>query len=115
KRYRDIARANVLKAVVLATVQLSAGFLKAGAGGLITGQALSSLFANAKLLKNTLMHVDWRTVVRWERMKILALRYADFPKFSMPAILANNLAYNLTSILISSIYSVSTLGFYSLV
>jgi len=115
KRYRDIARANILKAVVLATVQLAAGALKAGAAGLVAGQVLSSMLANARLLKNTLAHANWRTTVRWQRMKALGLRYADFPKFSMPAILANSLSYNLTNILISSFYSVSTLGFYSLV
>lgn len=114
KRYKDIARANILKAVVLGAVQLAAGMLKAGAGGLVAGQVLSSMFANARLAKNTLAHADWRTV-RWPRMKSLGLRYVDFPKYSMPAILANTLSYNLISILISSIYSVATLGFYSLV
>jgi O-antigen/teichoic acid export membrane protein len=45
----------------------------------------------------------------------LAKRYKDFPKFSMWSILANSLSIHLTNILISSFFSVATLGFYSLV
>jgi O-antigen/teichoic acid export membrane protein len=45
----------------------------------------------------------------------LAKKYKDFPKYSIWAILANTLTQNLTNILISSFYSISTLGLYSLV
>jgi O-antigen/teichoic acid export membrane protein len=48
-------------------------------------------------------------------MVALGKRYQNFPKYSMWATLANSLSQNLTNILISSFYSVATLGFYSLV
>lgn len=115
KNYKDIAQANILKSVVLASVQLIAGLFKVGAGGLVVGQVVSSVFANAKLLRNTLAQVDWRKRISWRSLKALGYRYRDFPKFSLPAGLANVLAQNLTNILISLFYSVSTLGFYSLV
>lgn len=115
KQYRDIARAGMLKSVVLAATQLGLGFLKVGAGGLVAGQVLSALFANAKLLRNTLRHANWRTAVRRERMLALGARYRDFPKYSMPAILANTLSQQLTNILVSAFFSVATLGYYSLV
>src|SRR5690606_17479692 len=41
--------------------------------------------------------------------------YRDFPKYSMPAILANTLSQQLTNILVSVLFSVATLGYYSLV
>lgn len=115
KQYRDIARTGMLKSVVLAATQLGLGFLKVGAGGLVAGQVLSALLANARLLKNTTRRVDWRVVVRRDRMLALAARYRDFPKYSMPAILANTLSQQLTNILVSSFFSVATLGYYSLV
>ena len=45
----------------------------------------------------------------------MAKRYKQFPLFSLPSALINVLANHLTNLLISSLFSVVTLGFYSLV
>jgi len=115
KNYKDIANATILKSIVLSIVQLSIGFMKQGVSGLISGQLLSQFAANTKLLKNILK--DKALISKISKVKIIALakRYKDFPKYSMWAGLANTSSTNFTNILISSFYSVSTLGFYSLV
>jgi O-antigen/teichoic acid export membrane protein len=115
KYYKDIASATITKSIILAITQLSVGFLKSGVTGLISGQILSQIFANMRLFKNIIK--DKLLLSKISKVKIIALakRYKDFPKFSMWAVLANTLAKNLTNILISSFYSVATLGFYSLV
>lgn len=115
KQYKDIAKATIIKSIILAIVQLSIGFVKQGAAGLISGQILSQMFANMQLLKNILKNKLLLSKI--SRLKVIALakRYKDFPKYSMWAILANTLSQNLTNILISSFYSIATLGFYSLV
>ena len=115
KQYKDLAKATIIKSIVTAIVQLSVGFLKSGVTGLIGGQLISQFFANTKLLKNILK--DKVLLSNISKVKIIALakRYKDFPKFSMWAVLANTLSHNLTNILISSFYSIGTLGFYSLV
>jgi O-antigen/teichoic acid export membrane protein len=115
KQYKDLAKATIIKSIVTAVVQLSIGFIKQGATGLISGQILSQFFANTKLLRNIIK--DKILLSKISKVKILALakRYKDFPKYSMWAIFANTLSQNLTNILISSFYSVATLGFYTLV
>ena len=115
KNYKDIARATIIKSIVLATIQLSIGFLKNGATGLITGQFLSQLFANIQLLKN--ITEDKLLISKIKRVKIIALakKYSDFPKFALPSSLANTLSQHLSNILISSFYSFATLGLYSIV
>ncbi len=115
KNYKDIANATIIKSVILAIVQLSVGFIKSGVTGLISGQILSQMFANMRLLKNIIG--DKVLLSKITKVKIIALakRYKDFPKFSMWATLANTLSLHLTNILISTLYSVTTLGFYSLV
>jgi O-antigen/teichoic acid export membrane protein len=114
KQYKDLAKATIIKSVVTAVVQLSVGFIKSGVAGLISGQIISQLFANTKLLSNIVK--DKVLLSKISKVKIIALakRYKDFPKFSLWAGLANTLSGSLTSILISSFYSVATLGFYSL-
>ena len=115
KNYKDIANATIVKSIITVVIQLSVGLLKQGATGLISGQIISQLFANTKLAKNIIK--DKILISKISKVKIIALakRYKDFPKYSMWAILANTLSTHLINILISTFYSVATLGFYSLV
>lgn len=115
KNYGDIAKAGVYKAIVLASVQLVLGFLKAGASGLIAGQVLSNVAANTRLLKNTLAGRKISAVVSLQRMRLNGRRFSDFPRFSLLAVLANTLSNNLGNVLIAMFYSTSLLGQYSLV
>jgi O-antigen/teichoic acid export membrane protein len=115
KYYKDIKNTIIIKSIVLAIVQLSIGFIKTGATGLISGQIISNIFANVKLLNNIIK--DKFLLSKVSKLKILALakRYKDFPKYSMWAGLFNTLSNNLINILIPTIFSLTTLGFYSLV
>jgi len=115
KNYKDIASATVTKSLVMSLVQLVIGLLKSGVLGLILGQILAQFFANVKLFKNIIK--DKREISSIQRLKIIALaiRYKKFPIFSLPSAIANVLSGQLSNILISSFYSVSTLGFYSLI
>jgi len=115
KKYKDIRSATIIKSVISATVQLSFGFIQNGVTGLISGQIFSQMFANMRLFKNILK--DKVLISGISKVKIVAQakRYKDFPKFSLWAVLANTLSGSLINILISSFFSLATLGFYSLV
>ena len=112
KYYKDLAKANVLKSIGMSTVQLLLGFLKAGVIGLISGQIFAQIISNTKLFLN--IKKD-NLFIKIKKVKIIALakRYKDFPKFSMWAGLINTLSTQLTNILISTFFSIKTLGFYS--
>ena len=114
KLYKDIAISNVYKATASAIVQLSVGFIKSGATGLISGQIISQMVANYRLAKNTKENYQLKSINK-KRMFNLASRYQDFLKFTVWATLANNLSQHLTSILISIFYSLTVIGHYSLV
>lgn len=115
KNYKDIAKVTIYKSVIVAVIQLSVVFFKAGAAGLISGQIMSNMFGNLKLLKNTLSKVDVKRALSLQKIKLLAVRYQNFPKYSLGATFANVLSQHLTSILISAYFNVATLGYYSLV
>ncbi len=114
KSFKKIAAANVYKSVVLAVVRLGLGFLKTGAAGLISGQILSNLTGNSTLALDLIKNRKLLSKINRADIKRLAKRYIDFPKFSTWSSLANTLSYNLTNIFISTVYSSSTLGFYSM-
>lgn len=112
KRFRDIAKASVLKSFILVIIQLLGGFIWTGVVGLISGQFISQLFANRRLYLNSVKNKN-KSAVTFQKMKKLAIRYKDFPKFSFWAVLSNSLSMYLINIMISLFYGIATLGFYS--
>ncbi len=112
KQYKDIAKATVLKSLVLAVVQLSIGFVKQGAMGLITGRILSSIFGNMRLATNIVK--DKVLMSKISKVKIIAMakRYRDFPKYSMISAFANSMSSQLPVFIITTIYGVSIIGFF---
>jgi len=112
KNYKDLAKATVLKSIVLAIVQLSVGFIKQGATGLISGQIISQFFANTKLLKNILKDKILISKITKVKMIALAKRYKDFPKYSMVSTLFNSGSNIGMPIIISMFFTASTVGFY---
>ena len=115
KYYKDIAKATIVKSVITAVIQLSVGYLKGGVSGLISGQLVSQIFANVRLFENIKNNKILLSKVSKVKIIALAKKYKDFPKFTLLAGLANTLSVHLTNILITLLFSVSTLGFYSLV
>ncbi|GAA3706771.1 lipopolysaccharide biosynthesis protein [Oceanisphaera sediminis] len=112
KHYKDLRNAAIAKSFVTASVQLSVGFFKSGAAGLIGGQIFSQLVANTRLIKNIGKDDLSRSLCK-RKVIVLAKRYRDFPKFTLWAGLANTLSQNINNVLISSYYGLSTLGHYS--
>ena len=114
KKYKSIAFSRVAKSVAMVSVQLVAGFGKMAFGGLILGYAVSHLFGNIKLFRNFISNKRLLNAVNKNGMLSMAKRYKRFPQFTFPATLSNKMATDLTNILISVIFTVTTLGFYSL-
>ena len=114
KYYKDISKALIYKSLVLTVIQLGVGLTFIGASGLISGLLISSFFGNMKLSKNIVQNKKLIASLSIEKMKTLAKRYINFPKFSMWSALTSTASQHLTSILISSFFNIATLGFYSL-
>lgn len=114
KKYDDIANAVIIKSVVLAIVQLLVGFFKAGASGLISGQIVSSLFANLQLLKNIIKERAFFSKVNKIKMIALAKRYSDFPKYQAPHAMLNTLSSYLPVYLFTPFFGLWIVGLYAL-
>ncbi len=113
KQYKDLRNSTIIKSIVLAIIQLSAGFLKSGVTGLISGQIISQLFANTKLLKN--ISKDKFLISKISRIKMLALlkKYKKFPIYSLPSTLADTSSQQLPYLVIPTIFSLTVSGYFS--
>jgi len=114
REYSDMAKASVLKAVVLALTQVSIGFIKEGAHGLITGQILSQAAANVKLAKNIFRNKKFLEIFNLKKMKRVAVEHRRFPKFQVPHVLLSTTSSNLPVYIFTSFFSTTITGFYSL-
>ncbi len=113
KNYKDLAKANVLRAIVLASIQLSVGFIKKGATGLISGQIISQLSANMRLLNNIIKDKTLINSINKRKIISLAKTYSRFPKYDLWSILFNVSATQIPVLLIADQFSVAIVGLYA--
>lgn len=112
KNYKDLRNANILKSIVLAIVQLSIGFIKQGAIGLISGEILSRMVSNTKLLRNIVK--DKLLISKISKIKMIALakKYNDFPKYNLFSNLSNILTSQIPFFMIPKIFTLSLSGYF---
>ncbi len=113
KYYKDLAKANVLRAIVLASVQLGVGFIKKGATGLISGQIVSQLSANMRLIKNITKDKTLIKSIKKPKIISLAKAYNRFPKYDLWSTLFNVSAAQIPVLLIADQFSVAIVGLYA--
>ncbi len=114
KNYKDIANATILKSIILSIIQLSIGFIKEGATGLISGQIISQMFANMRLLKNIIKNKVLISKISKVKIIALAKKYKDFPKFQAPHAFLNTFSSNLPVYMFGTFFNSTIVGFYSL-
>lgn len=112
--FQLLARARVAQALAGSGSQVGFGTVWAGPGGLIVGNAIgASVGVGALVRKARAQGYGRRTSLR--RIRAVARRYSDFPKYSLLSALAQTLSLLLVSVVIARFYSVEVLGEYSLV
>lgn len=114
QNYKDIANATIMKSIVLTMVQLGIGFVKAGASGLISGQIVSTFFANMRLLKNITEDKILLSKISKLKMIALAKRYKDFPKYQAPHAMLNTFSSNIPVYMFTPFFGLTAVGLYSL-
>jgi O-antigen/teichoic acid export membrane protein len=114
KHYANIAKATIIKSIILAVSQIVIGTIKSGALGLVSGQILSSVFSNMRLAKALLNNKKLLKTISKETMAREAKKYIDFPRFQAPHAMLNNLSSNLPTFVFSALFGIGIVGFYSL-
>lgn len=114
RQFSRVARANVLKSVSMSGVQLAAGGATYGTAGLVIGNLVGGVLLLLGL-RNTRGGLSAIDVPQSKDVLRLAGTYKDFPKFSVWATFANGVSVNVLSLLLSTFYSLASLGFYNLV
>ncbi len=118
KGFRLISISQVTRALGAALVQSAAGFLHAGAAGLVGGRIAGDGTA-ALTLGAQILHADrglWRRLLKPDptHLKRLAREFSDFPKFSLPQGLINALSQSVPAFVLAGFYDPQAVGLYAM-
>ncbi|MNY86195.1 Lipopolysaccharide biosynthesis protein WzxC [compost metagenome] len=112
-QYKRLAISRTLQSCSSAVAQLS--YSRAGEAGLMAGQVTGQFLATTALA-----HMIWREdkglifSLRLPRMKALAKKYINFPKYLIAAHGFNTASGQMPVLLLSTLFNASTAGFFTL-
>lgn len=113
--FNKLGIARVALAGCIAIAQVVAGWLAIGVAGLIYGQVAGVLLATLLAcfwFEKGWLRECWST--GHDAVLVVAKRYANFPKFSLPADLINTVASQVPVILIASRFGAEAAGWFAL-
>lgn len=100
----------ILKALLVALIQIGSSYFF-DKNGLIYGQFFGWFFVTIIFLKPIFKDI---LAVPFEQVKQAAVKYIEFPKFSLPASLLNVLSLELNNVVIIMLFTASELGYFAL-
>ncbi|KUM04468.1 oligosaccharide flippase family protein [Chromobacterium subtsugae] len=115
RRYQANANGRMTQSLGMAGTQVLAGWLGAGAGGLILGQLagqLGSLLSQA--WADFKSRMPWRRELSRQGMREAAAAYIEFPKINAPHALSTAMLDSVTLVVLAMLASTSAVGFYGL-
>lgn len=114
KKFKSIAKSSVYKSVGLSSGQLVFSYIKNGAFGLISGKVLSIIIAPMYLLFNTQLTFKDVFKINLKNMRQMAIKYKEFPMFSVPSALLNTGSMEMPIIILAKYFSSTITGYFSL-
>jgi len=113
-RYKALVTSRVFRSANTSGFSIVLGLLKIKSGGLILGDMIGQAVASLFLLKRFLKHdKDKIKAIKFDRMKVMAKRYDQFPKFNVISGLLEKGSGQMPVLLLTSFFSLATVGFFS--
>lgn len=108
-----IARTRIWQSLANAVTQVSVGAVSSGPTGLIAGQIVGLALGSKSLSRGALVRTRFDRD-EWHRIKKAARRYIRFPKYDLPAALADTIGVQLPNLMLAILFSPAVAGFYML-
>lgn len=113
--YTRIGKTRILQSCTNVSVQLGAGFMGAGAVGMVSGQLLGQIMGISSLARGLKLRAFCASpLFSLKRMRILIRRYRRFPLYDVPASAVDVLSVQLPPLLLTAFFGPTVAGFYIL-
>lgn len=114
KAFKQTSASQVIRGLSANGLQVSFGFLKAGAPGLVVSSVLADILASCNLFRVVRVELQgFLTATRWGQLKSLAREYFDFPAYSATQNTLNALSTGLPVLLLTHYYGITVAGAYA--
>ena len=115
-QYRRLAVSRVVQTSSGSLTQLGAAYAHSGPAGLVGGQLTGQLMASS-LLARMIYREDQNQIktLRWGRVRALARKYRNFPRFLIVAHGFNTASGQVPMLLLSTLFNTATAGYYMLI
>lgn len=113
KKFKNVSVSLVSRSTSLSILQVLLGLISIGPLGLILAQIIS-YFTGNMILFRTIKESKYQNIITKENIKKQAGKYKKFPIYSLPSIFINSVYLNSLNFLISTMFTITTLGFYAL-
>lgn len=110
KKYPSLVRGRVLQSLTTGALGVAIGIGRYGFAGLLAGYVLGLFAACLYFVKKLRWSVQG---VSWRRLRVLLVRYRQYPLFSAPAALLDTATQSVMVFMLSRFYAGDTLGYYS--
>lgn len=115
KEYKTLSAGKILQPVSSGITQVSFGYFNVGSG-LIFGNLIGIFVASLTLLTKAFLKFKNKLFsFTASDLKQTATEYKDLPKFSVLGSLLNSLSFNIVSVVLTSLFSSTVVGFYALI
>jgi len=117
KKFQRLSIARISSSVSSTGTQLGAGFLGYATGGVliyanIFGQLISTSVLGLQIMRDHLSF--FKQNISWKGMVEVFRQYSNFPKYDVWSALINTISWQVPVLLLSSFFSTTIVGYYSL-
>ena len=117
KQFKRLSVARISSSFSTTGTQLGAGFLGYTSGGVliyanIFGQLVSTSVLGIQIMRDHLSF--FKQTISWKGMTETFRRYSNFPKYDVWSALINQISWQVPVLLLSSFFSTTIVGYYSL-
>lgn len=117
KQFKRLSIARIFSSFSTTGTQLGAGFAGYTYGGVliyanILGQFVSTCVLGTQIMRDHLTF--FKHTITWAGMREALRRYSNFPKFDVWSALINQMSWQVPVLLLSSFFSTTIVGYYSL-
>jgi O-antigen/teichoic acid export membrane protein len=112
--YKPQATYQVVRAVLVAVMQVLAGYMAFGVQGLVAGQIFGFIVATVMLLRQT-VRPDWaqlKSGFNIRRLRVVAKKYRQLPLFTAPQEVTTALLQAMPQFILGSFFGTTVVGFY---
>jgi len=117
KQFKRLSIARIASSVTTTGTQLGSGFLGYTTGGALIYANIFGQFVSACVLGIQIMREHFsffKHTITWKGMAEVFRRYSNFPKFDVWSAFINQLSWQVPVLLLSSFFSTTIVGYYSL-